>query len=963
MATSQVSIRCFGGVALERDGVPIAGRATQRRRLALLLILSGANRQPVSRDRLTAYLWPESDAESARHLLSGAIYELRRVLGEETILSRGDDVWLDTDIAQCDVASFEAAIEDGNPDDAIALYRGPFADGFHVSDAPEFERWIEEKRNHYRRAFRLALETSATRLSAAGDPRGAAEAWLRSAAEDPADARVILAAMRALDSAGNRAAALKQASGYSAFVRAEFGTEPAADVVAFADSLRNTGPAPPAQMRRSVRARISGSLAHSLSSGRAFWTAGVAASLVLALLVGRFAGREGVASPEDARAAPVVRVLVLPFTSRGGAAAGLGAEFADLLGAAVEGAGALRAVRADSAHQLMHAHEAAERLNAQVYVTGTIHEGAGMVRAQAEWHRTDGAAPPVGVAAEALTDKPLVLADTIAMHLLAAWLSTPADRLSRAAARSTRSLPAFKAFLAGERDRQSGRFALAAESFARAVKADSTFALAHYRLGMMTLAADLPWAEAVTAEDNARRHESSLANRDRLLFRGYRAFRRGDAENAEQIYVSLLATYPDDLEASRQLAETFFHYNALRARPIAQARSAFEHVLSMEPGDWDAQWHMAQLDAIVGRTAEARARFDRLLSLAPAPRQSLELRALQAILARDARAEAALLPELRRSDEFLLHQIVWRSAVYLRDLEAAERIARLLTESSRPLYAQLVGHRNLTALHLAQGRWRAAAAEQRAFTSGPPGWREEALLFRAVASAFAVPQRPRAELAALRDSLRAMQPATPVHSDARQTLVGLLNVALRDSAAAATTLAQLERTAASEPTLVPQSSVVLSDIPYNPGTTFSMRAAIVRAALAQSRGDHETMLAEAQRAFSTSWFGFALTNIEQARSMERFAYAEALRGAGQHRRAIDAYASFAEHAPHDLVFLGPSHLRRAELYERLGERERAAEQYARLVDLWRNCDPELRPVREAAHLRLKALRAKEERRD
>src|SRR5688572_19104408 len=96
MAVSRVSIRCFGGVALERDGLAISGRATQRRRLGVLLLLSGSHGQPLSRDRLAAYLWPESDGESARHLLSGALYELRKVLGDDAILSRGDDVLLRT---------------------------------------------------------------------------------------------------------------------------------------------------------------------------------------------------------------------------------------------------------------------------------------------------------------------------------------------------------------------------------------------------------------------------------------------------------------------------------------------------------------------------------------------------------------------------------------------------------------------------------------------------------------------------------------------------------------------------------------------------------------------------------------------------------------------------------------------------------------------------------------------------
>jgi len=77
-------------------------------------------------------------------------------------------------------------------------------------------------------------------------------------------------------------------------------------------------------------------------------------------------------------------------------------------------------------------------------------------------------------------------------------------------------------------------------------------------------------------------------------------------------------------------------------------------------------------------------------------------------------------------------------------------------------------------------------------------------------------------------------------------------------------------------------------------------------------------------------------------------YAEALREAGRHREAIGWYASFGEHAPHDLPFLASAHLRRAELYQQTGEWKRAAAHFSRVVELWRDCDPELQGVREEA---------------
>lgn len=968
MAVSKVSIRCFGGVALEREGVPAAGRATQRRRLALLLLLAGSRGQPVSRDRLTAYLWPESDAEGARHLLSGAIYELRKVLGEHAILSRGDDVWLDTTLVACDVAGFEIAMEQGRIDDALALYRGPFADGFHVSAAPEFERWLDERRGHYRRLFRRAVETRAVSLSASGDARGAAEAWLRSAAEDPADARVLIEAMRALDSAGNRAAALRQASVYEAFVRGEFGAEPAAEVLAVAESMRRGERPVPRPTKKPAESPQVGTPRRIRSMPGALWVAGATTAVILALAVGRFATR-GAAAPDEHAGRNVAHFVVLPFKVPGDSTAMLGKEVADLLSASLDGAGDLRAIRSDTADGRLvnrgdldsaNARATAERFGARFYITGTLHEAAGTLHARAQLHER-GRGGALGTASAVSTaNRPFALADTLATQLLAVWLSKPAERLSGSAARSTRSLGAIKAYLVGEQDRRAGRFAAAAESFGRAVEADSTFALAYYRLSMMTLAADLPWAEAVAADDRAFRYGGRLAERDRLLIRGYRAFRRGDAETAEQIYHGLIATYPDDLEAWRQLGETFFHYNALRGRPIAEARAPFERVLAHEPNDWDAMWHLAQLDAIQGRRSAAIAFIDRLLALGPAPPQSLELRALRAFASGAPQEQTALMPELRRADELQLHQIIWRTAVYLGDLAAAERVARLLTEPSRPRYAEQIGRRDLAAMELARGRWRAAEAEINASAMGNPAWRDEAVYFRGMVSAMAVPSRPRAELSPLRDSLAALRPTLQHRVAVRLTLLALLDVGLGDTASAAKRIAELERLERNEASTVARASsnaptAEPSNVPHS-ASLLARRAALARAALARHRGQTEVFLAQTEIAFAMPWFGFALTNMEHSQSLERFARAEALRVAGQHQRAINWYASFAEHSPHDLAFLGPSHLRRAELYEKLNQPARAAEHYARFVELWKDCDEELRPLREQARARLAVLR-------
>ncbi|MDB4899483.1 MAG: transcriptional activator protein, partial [Gemmatimonadetes bacterium] len=64
----------FGGLTLLDDGTPVTGAASQRTRLAILAILAASGSAGVSRDKVVAWIWPESDAERARHGLTQAIY-------------------------------------------------------------------------------------------------------------------------------------------------------------------------------------------------------------------------------------------------------------------------------------------------------------------------------------------------------------------------------------------------------------------------------------------------------------------------------------------------------------------------------------------------------------------------------------------------------------------------------------------------------------------------------------------------------------------------------------------------------------------------------------------------------------------------------------------------------------------------------------------------------------------------
>ncbi len=164
-------LRTLGGLELLQtgDGAPRA-IPMQAKRLALLAHLVAL--PPSSfrrRDTLLLLFWPELDQEHARGALRQALHFLRKTLGDGAILTRGEDeIGLDADLVRSDAKSLESALAAGDPEQALALYRGDFLEGVFVSDAaPELEDWISAERARLRglaaRAAWMAAEKPSNR--------------------------------------------------------------------------------------------------------------------------------------------------------------------------------------------------------------------------------------------------------------------------------------------------------------------------------------------------------------------------------------------------------------------------------------------------------------------------------------------------------------------------------------------------------------------------------------------------------------------------------------------------------------------------------------------------------------------------------------------------------------------------------------------------------------------------------
>ena len=150
---------------------------------------------------------------------------------------------------RCDAVDLERALESGDPERALALYRGPFLDGLHVEGAStEFQEWLDRRRE----ALRRAAATAAALLVERGEREGRmaqAAAWARRSLDLlPDDEAALRRLLTLLDRAGDRPGAVHAYEEFAQRMARELDMEPSPETRALAASIR-------ARARRVARLR------------------------------------------------------------------------------------------------------------------------------------------------------------------------------------------------------------------------------------------------------------------------------------------------------------------------------------------------------------------------------------------------------------------------------------------------------------------------------------------------------------------------------------------------------------------------------------------------------------------------------------------------------------------------------------------------------------------------------------
>jgi tetratricopeptide (TPR) repeat protein/TolB-like protein len=340
---------------------------------------------------------------------------------------------------------------------------------------------------------------------------------------------------------------------------------------------------------------------HRLFTWRNAILGGVAAGLLWGgVAIGWFLFGRGPAAPEAIASDVEPGIAVLPFSVSGPEHAELREGLVHLLSSNLNTAGGLRAIAArtvlaqwdrriadDERADLDTALGVADASGARYALVGSAVALGPTVRLEGTLHEVPGGASLGSVRVEGSADSVWTLVDGLAVDVVRTLGEIGVGQFASfdLAAATTRSLESLRAYLEGERHFRRGEFDAAQPAFERALTEDSTFALAHLRLSDA-----LGWGSLGSAE--IRQHleaasEGSLPDREALLVRASLALNARTTESLE--LVSPLRNYvrqhPDDAEAWFNLGDLLLHVGHLRLDDWPdESRRAIERAVELDPG-------------------------------------------------------------------------------------------------------------------------------------------------------------------------------------------------------------------------------------------------------------------------------------------------------------------------------------------------------------------------------------------
>ncbi|MBI4513646.1 MAG: hypothetical protein HY702_05990 [Gemmatimonadetes bacterium] len=678
-----------------------------------------------------------------------------------------------------------------------------------------------------------------------------------------------------------------------------------------------------------ARAILGGVVAFSLLFG---------ASGIYLYLKGRGAA---ISIVEEATAAPGPGIAVLPFRVVGPGLELWREGMVDLLSTNLDGAVGLRKIdpRAIVSRWRSAFGEGAEASDPQAALgvaraaaasyalLGSAVALAGEVRLTAEVYDVATGKLQGTALVEGSPDSVFALVNRLSIEVLRAGLARepaqlPQLELSRV---TTTSLPALKAYLAGQQQYRRNRWTEAIPHYMRAVEADSTFALALYGLGRAYGWLEGPSQRMVEYGQRAARLGHRLPERERLLLRGTTELDQGRTSGV-QTFEELTSRYPDDVEGWHQLGEILYHHGDNGLYPRDGFRNAFRRALEMDPNFGPSYIHLIDDAFLREDSSEARELIERYRGVDPTGPWPIGYQLAYALAWGDSAARSAAIAAVDTAAPDVLEGA--RFPFFRGPSAFAEQLMLVSRRLLAPRHA--VEHRQsgqwgMMMAAVRQGRLREARAVLSAFPGGE--------LFSVTASRLYIVWH----LAGYNDTIAARRAAGVLGADPQpwdRFLLAAFAAAEPRSAEVEEQIRALEADA--ERSRLEKDSVGAAD-----RRAFAQAARGYAALRGGDRREAVRRLKEAHPRLPGTGPLLIRASIHE---LLRYELGKLLfelgdfQEAARYFRSLEVYSyNFsAAHTTPVEFFLG-------EVYQALGDLEEAKLHYGRFVHSWENCDPELRP--------------------
>lgn len=707
--------------------------------------------------------------------------------------------------------------------------------------------------------------------------------------------------------------------------------------------------------------------------------AALLATLFLAFMVFRLTGP----SPLTTTASSNKVIAIFPFTVSGaGETTSLQEGMIDMLFTSLNGADNWSCIDSrmlmsriktgkNNSVPLEEAKRISRSFGAGYYLMGSLITSQRQIRCSASLYESaEEAGKPEPISAESKEGNLVELADGLTIQLLTRYAKTPAERLARLGGMDTQSLPALKAYLEALHMEHRGDVGGAYRLFTLATQIDSTFSLAWFRRSYIDQWRLLNPVQAEIDIEKAILCGEKLPLQERRMIWAYQNLVRGENNLASDLAQIVLVENPDHLIALDLLATRWPLLANLYGRSMLENRDAGKRLLELDP---DAVFTLAGLSSAAlqrGSAAEIDSLLARFRQLEHPYTRSVVMQMGRLYWLQDWPQQQPLLQQVSQLGPRGKVVGVENAILFARDIADAVGAARLLVSESEPRQVRAHGYMLLATIETGRGRWQRAESAIDTLAQLIPEYEQ---VFRGIYrplywhlladSGFSVdsgliqrwqPTARRVRSGGEFNPFLERQPHTVLPRlgwDFDFAPMGELLPHFRWYYLGLVSHFQGDFDQVSGY----QQQLAAETAPPDGASLLRIWMNTLQALAEMEKGRDAVALQLLEQETPVIRWPVLCSPIYSL-AFARFLRAELLHRLGRDEEAVHWYRSLTELFIHDIPYRAPALLRMAGIYVTWGQPEEAIPCYEQFLRLWRECDPEFRPMVAVAEKRLVELK-------